>query len=167
LLDNTKSTTTTEDERCGDQAYVYVQVACIIPQDKQKERRIFGLLVGCIGVFISLFSMVYYDYIKTVQSTLYVDWDVKTITAGDYSIEFDIEQDTYDYWLEHYFDKNNAMSENAQFKLYCQNEIEERTTAMENLGFDDDEEHPNGPESIKIAQVTFAYNNAQVIRWLT
>jgi len=26
----------------------------------------------------------------------YVDWDVKTITAGDYSIEFDLEVTTYE-----------------------------------------------------------------------
>lgn len=112
-------------------------------------------------MFIYLFTIVYYDYIKTVQSNVYIDWDVKTITAGDYSIEFDMEQDTYDYWLEHYHDKSNPMSECAQFKLYCQNELEERITAMENLGFDGED-----PGKIKIAQVTFAYNNAKVIEWL-
>ena len=26
----------------------------------------------------------------------YVDWDVKTITAGDYSVEFDLEISTYE-----------------------------------------------------------------------
>jgi len=43
----------------------------------------------------------------------FIDWDVKTITAGDYSIEFDIENETYDAWLNSYYDKTNPMSENA------------------------------------------------------
>jgi len=143
---------TYDDSLCGDNAYVFVQVGCIIPDSLTTTRRIFGLFIGCVGVFIYLFTVVYYDYIKTVQANLYIDWDVKTITAGDYSIEFDIVQDTYDYWKDHYMDESNPMSECAQFKLYCQNELEERITAMENLGFDGE-----NPGPIKIAQVTFAY----------
>jgi hypothetical protein len=43
----------------------------------------------------------------------YVDWDVKTITAGDYSVEFDIGKKTYDRWKNKYYDERNPMSENA------------------------------------------------------
>jgi len=43
--------------------------------------------------------------------TKYVDFDVKTITAGDYSIEFDIEADIYDEFKENYFDETNPMGE--------------------------------------------------------
>jgi len=43
----------------------------------------------------------------------FIDWDVKTITAGDYSIEFDISNDTYDAWKKTYCDETNPMSENA------------------------------------------------------
>lgn len=35
--------------------------------------------------------VVYLDYIKKIQENNYVEWDVKTITAGDYTIEFDID----------------------------------------------------------------------------
>jgi len=34
--------------------------------------------------------IVYVDYIRSVQANNYIEWDVKTITAGDYSVEFDI-----------------------------------------------------------------------------
>lgn len=40
----------------------------------------------------------------------YVDWDVKTITAGDYSVEFDIKKKTYERWRSRYFDERNPMS---------------------------------------------------------
>jgi len=42
-----------------------------------------------------------------------VDWDVKTITAGDYSIEFDLEDTTYNKFKTTYYQKENPMSENA------------------------------------------------------
>ena len=57
-----------------------------------------GLLFGSIAVFIYLFTVVYIDYVKTVQTNNYVDWDVKTITAGDYTTEFDISEEAYKRW---------------------------------------------------------------------
>jgi len=62
------------------------------------ERRLQGLLFGSIAVFIYLFTVVYIDYVKTVQTNNYVDWDVKTITAGDYTTEFDISEEAYKRW---------------------------------------------------------------------
>lgn len=59
------------------------------------HRQTIGLLIGCISVFIYLFSLVYFDYIKVVQKNKYIDFDVKTITAGDYTIEFDIDENIY------------------------------------------------------------------------
>ena len=103
---------------CGSQAYMYAQVGCVIDSQYTVERRIFGLLIGCIGVFVYLFTVVYYDYIKAVQSNSYIEWDVKTITAGDYTIEFDLKPETYDYWKKHYYCETNAMTECAQFKIY-------------------------------------------------
>lgn len=41
-------------------------------------------------MFVYLYTLVFFDYLETVQKTKYVDWDVKTITAGDYTVEFDI-----------------------------------------------------------------------------
>lgn len=59
-------------------------------QENQQERQVVGLFGAAIIVFIYLFTIVYFDYIKSVQKTKFVDFDVKTITAGDYTIEFDI-----------------------------------------------------------------------------
>jgi len=38
------------------------------------------------------------DYIDNVQALSFIDWDVKTITAGDYTIEFDLYNSTYEEW---------------------------------------------------------------------
>ena len=49
------------------------------------------------------------------------------------------------------------MSEVAQFKLYIQLELEKRITEFPDLGVDEPEHHSDG---IKIAQITFAFENA-------
>jgi hypothetical protein len=75
-------------------------------------------MTASTAVFIYLFSIVYFDYIKSVQKTKFVDFDVKTITAGDYSIEFDIVEETYNEFILNYLDPTNPMGEASQFKLY-------------------------------------------------
>ncbi len=47
-------------------------------------------------MFIALFVSNYLDFVKKVQANDYVEWDVNTITAGDYSIEFDIDPGFYE-----------------------------------------------------------------------
>jgi hypothetical protein len=134
-------------------------------EDKLTEtgkRAILGLMTCSIAVFVYLFVVIYIDYIKQVQKNEFVDFDVKTITAGDYSIEFDIDHDVYDKWKGHYFKADNPMSEMSQFKLYIQTKLEERLSAMDDLGYEDalpDGEH----RRIKIAQITFAFYNELVI----
>lgn len=81
---------------CGHNSYFYVQYPCLIPEPQKIIRRIFGLTCGSLVVFVYLFVVIYFDYIKCVQMNTYVDWDVKTITAGDYSIEFDLHESTYE-----------------------------------------------------------------------
>lgn len=53
-------------------------------------RRVEGLTIASLGVFICLFFVVYVDYLKSVFKNLNIEWDVKTITAGDYSVELDL-----------------------------------------------------------------------------
>ena len=50
---------------------------------------------------------------ENMQALEFIDWDVKSITAGDYSIEFDLSEEQYTKWQENYLDKKNPMSENA------------------------------------------------------
>lgn len=130
------------------------------------KRKVYGLMVGCLGVFVYLFALIYIDYIKQVQKNKAIDFDVKTITAGDYTVEFDISHDTYDKWKKHYHKAANPMNEMAQFKLYVQSKIEERVSAMDDLGYDGPTQ-PGVHKHIKIAQVTFAFYNEDIIKVLT
>lgn len=57
----------------------------------------------------------------------------------------------------------------AQFKVFIQDELEDRINRMDDLGYDDasvksllDPEN----KTKKVAQITFAFNNSLVIEWL-
>ena len=43
----------------------------------------------------------------------YVEFDVDTITAGDYTVCFDLGKKSYHRFLHHFYDKQNPMSENV------------------------------------------------------
>ena len=86
---------------------------CLVPEKEVVGRQIFGLFVGCMAVFVYLFTVVYFDYIHSVQKNKYVDWDVKTITAGDYTTEHDIDREAFDRWKDKYLDTENPINEIA------------------------------------------------------
>lgn len=75
----------------------FIQYACELKAPKG-ERQILGLYMACTAVFIFFYSTVYFDYIRAIESTNQLDYDVKTITAGDYSSEFNITHTLYENW---------------------------------------------------------------------
>lgn len=74
---------------------LFVEIACTYSDDELTSRQVFGLYQASIGVFLSLFMIVYVDYIRSVQTSDFVEFDVKTLTAGDYTVEFDITESFY------------------------------------------------------------------------
>lgn len=57
-------------------------------------------MIASVTVFLALFIISYLDYIKKMQESGYVEWDVKTITAADYTIEFDLDPAFFEKWLD-------------------------------------------------------------------
>ena len=78
---------------------MYLQIGCDIPADMVVERQVKALGLGCMAVFVALFFVLYLDYIKKIQENNYIEWDIKTVTAADYTIEFDIESSFFDDFL--------------------------------------------------------------------
>jgi len=114
-----------------------------------------------MGVFISLFFVVYIDYLRNVFKNTFVEWDVKTITAGDYSVELDIPEQMYKNFLSKKYDPLCGKTKIAAFRDYIQEELENRLTQLPDLGYEDP-----APERIRISMVTFAFDNAELINLL-
>ena len=78
---------------------MFLQIGCEIAPENIIERQVGALGLGCLAIFVALFMVLYLDYIKKIQENNYIEWDIKTITAGDYTIEFDIDPDFFDDFL--------------------------------------------------------------------
>jgi len=83
------------DECFGGGSQMFIQIACSMDEAEIYERKVNGLMGGAGAVFVALFIVLYLDYINKVQANNYVEWDVKTVTAGDYTVEFDISKRFY------------------------------------------------------------------------
>ena len=146
---------------------MFVQVGCLIPAEEVATRVEKGLVLGCAAVFIALFMVNYLDYIKKTQENNYVEWDVKTITSGDFTIEFDISKQFFEDWKlkvkENWYMNLGAdhkpASKVAGFREWIQQEMENRLEKLPNLGFDEE-------PSVQIACTTLAFNNAEIINLL-
>ena len=96
---------------------------------------------------------------------------MKTITAGDYAVEFDIGPDFYkdfldnkkEWWLEEAARQGRApfLSRVQSFQAWIQWEMEQRLDRMPDLGYEDEP-----VEQVKIAVTTLAFKNADIINLL-
>jgi hypothetical protein len=74
-----------------------------------------------------------------------IEWDMQTITPGDYSKEFQISEKAYNEFLNiHYIphDKPRGISPGESFKTYLKNEFEKLLTKKleeKKAGMDDHE----------------------------
>ena len=98
---------------CNGKSYFYIQAPCLIPAQNHSKRQIIGLVVASIASFTYLFSQLFFEYMLNVQRNKFVDYDVRTITAADYSAEFTIRESQYNFWKEHFLKEDNPMSEMA------------------------------------------------------
>jgi len=77
---------------------MFVQMACSIPADELSNRQIYGLIASCLAVAIGLYCVVFFDYTKQISINEFLEHDVKTVTAGDYTVEFKISTEFFDSW---------------------------------------------------------------------
>jgi hypothetical protein len=68
------------------------------------------------------------DYLRNVFKNQFIEWDVKTITAGDYSVELDISEEQYKHYLDNVFDPLSGLTKIEHFKSYLKKIIEDRLT---------------------------------------
>jgi hypothetical protein len=72
-------------------------------------------MIGSLVVLVYMFLVQFFKELRYHQKDLLKQWDVKTVTAADYTIEFDISVEAFKYWKDHYYDKLSPMNECKQF----------------------------------------------------
>lgn len=145
----------------GDLGTVFIQLPCKFENDELNTRQVEGLAIACLGVFICLFFVVYLDYLKSIFKNLNIEWDVKTITAGDYSVELDISEKMWNNFLNEVYKPELAATKMVQFRNFLQSKLEDNISALPDLGYEDEP-----VQRVNISMLSFAFDNAQLINLL-
>ena len=157
------ASTSKEFRQCfGNGSQIFIQVACLLDEAEIKSRQFQGFYIGGIVLITAIYMIVFIDYMALVSKNDYVEWDLATITAGDFTIEFDIGADFYEkFIIKHGAKKPEDASMGQHFRDWIHKEMEDKLSKMPNLGYDD-----IPPQHIEIAATTFAFENGQLIKLL-
>ncbi len=96
-----------------------------------------------------------------------MQWDIQTITPGDYTCQFEITEKAYNHFIEHVYTeekkRNSDLSIGESLKAHIKHQFEYILTKklLEVKG----KEGFEGIKinEVKIADITFAFSNAQLI----
>jgi hypothetical protein len=144
----------------GDSSF-FLQIPCTIADDVLVDRQVQGLFIGCMGAFIALFYISFIDFLKSLFKSTAVEWDVKTITAGDYCVELQITKTMWDTFIATIYNPEDHKPKLNQFRDYLSKEMSKRLTKLPDLGYEDEP-----PERINISLITFAFDNNELINIL-
>ena len=79
------------DEKCSkNPARIYIQYACTQALEEVNTKRTWGLAIVCLGIFISLIFLLTHWYLGQTAVIDFKVWDVETVTASDFTVEFEI-----------------------------------------------------------------------------
>ena len=84
---------------CGtDPARVYIQYRCSQALDAVNTKRVQGLAIVCLGILVSLLFLLTHWYLKETAVIDFKVWDVETVTASDFTVEYSITDEVWRYF---------------------------------------------------------------------
>ena len=109
---------------------LFVQYTCIQSDENLTMKYNQMCLITSTAVCIALLFTLTIRYLFQGGKMQQIDWDMTTITAGDYSVEFTIDKDVYDNWKNNtfmgpggIFEQNNQESPAIALKKQMVREI--------------------------------------------
>jgi hypothetical protein len=102
-----------------------------------------------------------------------IQWDMETITPGDYTCQLEISQKAFNFFMTNIYARDQSrksdISIGESLKAYIKRELEQILT--QKLDEVKEEQKREGKDNItatqvKIADIVFAFNNAELIQLL-
>lgn len=90
-------------------------------------------MISCLGVFVGFAFIICVYFLKRDSKLDQLDWDVETITPSDYTLQYEITPECYNWFLENHFrrgDEANGISVGSSLKKYMKDEIEKICTRI-------------------------------------
>ena len=82
----------------ADPARIYIQYRCSQGLDAVNTKRVQGLAIVCLGIFVSLLFLLTHWYLKETAVIDFKVWDVETVTASDFTVEYTVTDAVWRYF---------------------------------------------------------------------
>ena len=82
------------------QVYLFAHVACKMPEDKLKTKRLWGLTAALLGVWIAFIFRYTIDLLHRADAINDKLYDLKLITVGDYTAYGNVSQTMWNYFYD-------------------------------------------------------------------
>jgi hypothetical protein len=103
LVDSDIFVTPSAHQDClGDDATLFIQFTCVQTEEQQAIKYEKLSTAAAVGSLICLLFTVGIRYLYQGGKIKQLDWDMSTITAGDYTVELEIDKTGYQNWLNDY-----------------------------------------------------------------
>lgn len=111
----------------NDDALVFTQVKCFETEQYKSNKRTIALSFSCLGVFGCVTYLIIMYYRLFVNQIDFKLWDMKTVTANDFTVELKITDDLWEKFLSHEGDIcTPSQTRASKFQAYFTNLIETR-----------------------------------------
>jgi len=99
---------------------LFVQFTCIMPADMQEAKYNNMALAFGMSVLIAFLFTVSIRYMYQGGKIQMIEWDCSTVTAGDYSVEFPMDnKSTYQKWVEEVYEVAGGPMEQKEAPAYA------------------------------------------------
>jgi len=141
-------------------AKIFVSYSCIQTEETQKTKYNQASIISGLAILLVLVYMTVLHQFKRASDLNQKEWDIQTITPGDYTMQYEISSKSYEFFMTNIYPRDQArktdISIGESLKSYIKRELERILT--EKL-----HEVKKQPGS---ADISFAFNNAALIQLL-
>ena len=119
-------------------------------------------MVSCTFVLIALVFWIYNFYMQRTSSLNFKKWDVSTVTAGDFTVEYVVSPVNWDAYINQHNAANNLRGGAEErmclrdFSDYLIEQIEHRVQSVPWVVNSDE-------TNITIAKISYAFNNDKML----
>jgi hypothetical protein len=129
--------------------------------------------IACLGVLVVLVYLTCLHYFKRHSDLDYVNWDMLTITPGDYTMQMEITEKMYNHYMEKIHSRHPddpiAVRLKEYIKTNLENELNNKLKEMKSrpklVEMEGEDDNIN-IEEVRIADIVFAFNNDKLIKLL-
>lgn len=153
---------------------LFVQYSCVQSNEEMYNKYNQLAVVTAAGVLVCLLFTIMIKSLYQGGKIKRLEWDMATITAGDYTVELKIPQAKYEQWYATTFngseDKSNGVAPAMSLKRSMKESIEaaltEQVANEVQVTGAHTKKNADEPFNVKIADIVFAFNNYKLINAL-